>query len=175
MAYETLSQRWIVSAANSNAPSPDDVSEATRLAEVIEELRARLAELKPPTAPCTYRDFVNTLIVERQTRTRHFTGDWFAEPGWAMILEAFKCAEDGRRLPVTSLCIASANPGTTALRTLQKMHRHGLIVRKSDPADDRRVNVELSAKGRAMTIAYLEDIAHARGITLTSSRACRLR
>jgi DNA-binding MarR family transcriptional regulator len=47
-------------------------------------------------------------------------------------------------VPVSSLCEASAVPATTALRWIKTMTESGLLTRRADPLDGRRVFIEMS-------------------------------
>ena len=48
------------------------------------------------------------------------------------------------RVPVSSLCLAAAVPATTALRWIKTMTDRGLLTRRDDPHDGRRVFIEMS-------------------------------
>jgi len=84
------------------------------------------------------------IVAMRGRRDRHFRGELFAEPAWDMMLDLFIAHLEGRRIYVTSLCIASNVPNTTALRYIQDMVRHGEIVSCSDAKDGRRRWLSLS-------------------------------
>jgi DNA-binding MarR family transcriptional regulator len=49
-------------------------------------------------------------------------------------------------MAVSSLCIGSAVPATTALRWIKSLEGKGLIVRTPDPYDGRRIFISLSDK-----------------------------
>jgi DNA-binding MarR family transcriptional regulator len=59
-------------------------------------------------------------------------------------------------MSVSNVCDASAVPPTTALRWIGTLESEGLIVKKSDPLDGRRVFVRLSPKGVSAMEAYFQ-------------------
>ena len=68
---------------------------------------------------------------------------------WAMLSELLRARITRRRVSVTSLCLASRNPVTTALRRIDRLMRAGLITYALDPRDRRRKYIELTAEGLA--------------------------
>lgn len=67
-----------------------------------------------------------------------------SEVSWNMVLELYICAHENRRIDITSLCLASGFPSTTALRWLHDLVAAGVIVSHPDPVDRRRTFVSLS-------------------------------
>jgi len=97
------------------------------------------------------------LIRARRLRETHFNADLFADPAWDMLLDLYveKCR--GTRTSVTSLCIASGVPPTTALRWIASLTNLGIIEREEDRRDRRRAFLQLSSVAeRAMTRYLLE-------------------
>jgi DNA-binding MarR family transcriptional regulator len=68
----------------------------------------------------------------------------FGEPAWDMLVDLFIAGEEGNLISVSSLCIASAVPDTTALRWIAILEREKLITRKPDPNDQRRIFLSLT-------------------------------
>ena len=93
------------------------------------------------------------LIKLRRLRDRFFPPDLFADPAWDILLDLKAAAQEGQKVSVSSLCIAAAVPPTTALRWVTAMTDSGMLLRRQDPADARRVFIELSAE----TSAKLDD------------------
>ena len=83
----------------------------------------------------------------RKSRDHLFHPDLFADPAWDMLLELYAAELDCTRLSVSSLCLASTSPPTTALRWLNKLEEQGWVSREPDLHDARRVFVFLSEKG----------------------------
>lgn len=93
--------------------------------------------------------------VDRRRRTKIFgTEDLFGEPAWDILLDLFIAAKERRRVSVTSACIGSAVPSTTALRWITILEKQALLIREADPGDARRVYVKLSARGYAGMLEY---------------------
>ena len=103
-------------------------------------------------------DTVRKVIRARRLRARFFHESLFADPAWDMLLDLLQAELADLRVPVSSLCIAAAVPATTALRWLKKMVADGLIVRRSDPHDGRRVFVELAPDTRNAMHRYFAEL-----------------
>lgn len=108
---------------------------------------------------------IRSVIRARRLRNQFFTGDLFADPAWDMLLDLFAADLEGRRVSVSSLCIAAAVPPTTALRWIGTMHESGLFERHADPADRRRAYIALSATGLDAMQRYAATV-HRHGLTL---------
>lgn len=104
---------------------------------------------------------VRDTIRGRRMRAAHFAAELFADPAWDMLLDLFAAELEGRRVSVSSLCIAAAVPGTTALRWIGSMVDAGLFERYADPADRRRAFISLSDTARAGMEAYFDAIRRA--------------
>src|SRR3546814_18201372 len=61
-----------------------------------------------------------------------------------MLLDLYLAAERNTRpVSISSLCIASAVPATTALRWIKTFEDLQLISRRADPSDGRRIFIQL--------------------------------
>lgn len=101
---------------------------------------------------------VRTIIRQRQLRAKFFDGELFADPAWDILLDLAAARAEHTRVSVTSLCIASGVPPTTALRWIGQMTQGGLLERVEDDADRRRAFITLSdsaADGMARYFAEL--------------------
>lgn len=103
---------------------------------------------------------IRQIIANRQKRTRFFDASLFADPAWDMLLDLAAARAEGGRVSVTSLCIAAGVPATTALRWLTQMAETGALRRAADPADKRRVFIELSDTAAAGMVDYFAAIEH---------------
>ena len=104
------------------------------------------------------------ILISRRRRAQIFHGVQFGEPSWDMILDRYAATKEGRRIDVTSLCIASASPRTTALRHIDQLIAHGSISRVPDPTDARRTYVVMSAVMRKAVDLWLDKEIAAREI-----------
>lgn len=86
----------------------------------------------------------------RRARDTFVSEPIFREPGWDILLDLYIMAARGKRVAISSACIASNVPATTALRWLAILEGESLIGRASDDADQRRIYVELTETGRAL-------------------------
>lgn len=66
---------------------------------------------------------------------------------WSMLTELLRARLSRRRLSVTSLCLASKSPVTTALRRIERLLEAGLVSCTQDPKDRRRKYIELTVDG----------------------------
>ena len=87
---------------------------------------------------------VRRIIRQRQMRAQFFDGDLFADPAWDMLLDLTAARAEARRVSVTSLCIASNVPPTTALRWIGQLTEAGLVQRVEDKTDRRRAFITLT-------------------------------
>jgi DNA-binding MarR family transcriptional regulator len=97
------------------------------------------------------------LIKVRRRREMIFGAKLFGEPVWDMLLDLF--VENLRQKPVSvsSLCIASAVPLSTALRWIDSMEEAGLCKRFPDPDDGRRAFVGLTLEAMDAMVNMLGD------------------
>jgi len=108
----------------------------------------------PPVSGETVRQVIRA----RRLRSRFFEEELFADPAWDMLLDLLQAEIAQLRVPVSSLCIASAVPATTALRWLKTMTDQGIFVRRADPRDGRRVFVELSPDASSAMRRYFAEV-----------------
>ncbi len=87
---------------------------------------------------------VRRILQQRQLRARFFDSELFADPAWDMLLDLTASRVEHNRVSVTSLCIASGVPPTTALRWISQMTDAGLLERVEDDADKRRAFIQLT-------------------------------
>lgn len=98
---------------------------------------------------------VRSMIRARRLRDRFLPPELFGEPAWDMLLDLFAARIERVNVAVSSLCIAAAVPPTTALRTIRTLTELGLFARVADPADRRRVFIELTEQAATAMQAYV--------------------
>jgi hypothetical protein len=149
-------------------------NEVARIADTLARLAREVGPRKGPpglaedslryqadsgdAAPVIEAGDVRALIRARRLRASYFPGDLFADPAWDMLLDLFAAGLEHRRVSVSSLCIAAAVPGTTALRWIGTMVEAKLFERQDDPADRRRAYISLTGKTRETMARYFADV-----------------
>lgn len=103
---------------------------------------------------------VRKIIRQRQARARFFDGELFADPAWDILLDLTAASAEHKRVSVTSLCIASGVPPTTALRWISQMTEVGLLVRIQDETDRRRAFIALSDSATNAMARYFAELGN---------------
>lgn len=106
---------------------------------------------------------VRRIIRQRQQRAQFFDGDLFADPAWDMLLDLTAARAEHTRVSVTSLCIASGVPPTTALRWIGQMSEAGLFERVEDDSDRRRAFIALSDRAADAMARYFAGLGRSAG------------
>ncbi len=101
---------------------------------------------------------VRLLLRQRQMRSEFFGKDLFADPAWDMLLDLAAARAEHRRVSVTSLCIASGVPATTALRWINVLVDARLAERVEDDTDRRRAFIALSDRGAKAMARYFDAV-----------------
>ena len=132
-----------------------------RLLEIVGErvvrgpVAADSQSAEQPALPLV--DVARRLADARRIRRKYFSPELFHERAWDMLLELFVAHTSSRDVWVKSLLSAADGSPTTAIRWLDHLESIGLIVRRADESDRRRVIVNLSAKSEAAMLAFLQD------------------
>jgi hypothetical protein len=103
---------------------------------------------------------IRDIIKTRRLRERFFEAELFADPAWDILLDLKAATLEGQNVSVSSLCIAASVPPTTALRWVTAMTESGMLVRRQDPDDARRVFIELSEDSSAKLDDYFAAAGH---------------
>lgn len=98
---------------------------------------------------------VRAILRARRARDQFFRPELFADPAWDMLLDLTAAKLEHQRVSVSSLCIAAAVPPTTALRWIKALTDEGVLARRADPTDGRRIFVELGDPAFQAMTAYL--------------------
>ena len=97
---------------------------------------------------------VRQIIRQRQLRGRFFDAD----PAWDILLDLTAARAEHSRVSVTSLCIASGVPPTTALRWISQMTEAELLQRVEDETDRRRAFIVLTDKAADAMAHYFHQV-----------------
>ena len=104
---------------------------------------------------------VRRIIRQRHLRARYFDAALFADPAWDMLLDLAAARAEHKRVSVTSLCIASGVPPTTALRWIGQMTEAGLLARIEDETDRRRAFIVLTDRAADAMARYFAEMGQA--------------
>ena len=132
--------------------------EARRLADALSRLSDKGSQRADPSAIVEVKnradsplpgdsalaDNVRGLIRARRLRSQFFPEELFADPAWDILLDLMHAKLSQARVSVSSLCLASCVPPTTALRWIKTLEGAGLIEREADLFDARRYFISLS-------------------------------
>ena len=121
-----------------------------------DDASARLVRAPRPALPDPR--LIRQIIRQRQLRARFFDGDLFADPAWDMLLDLAAARAEHSRVSVTSLCIASGVPPTTALRWIALMTEAGLLQRVEDEADRRRAFIALTDRAAEAVARFFAEL-----------------
>lgn len=127
----------------------------------VQDETDRLVRASRPALPDPR--LVRRIIRQRQLRGRFFEADLFADPAWDMLLDLTAARAEHSRVSVTSLCIASGVPPTTALRWIGQMAEAGLFERVEDDTDKRRAFIALTDKASEAMARYFAEVGKGAG------------
>ena len=131
-----------------------------QIASTLDLARSQIHELarrsERRTGATNHLDTVRQIGRARQARARIIGKNLFGEPAWDMLLELYALSLEQHECSVSSICLASGAPPTTALRWLDKLQGCGLVVREDDTLDARRTWVRLSDEGLSRMRRYFD-------------------
>lgn len=99
-------------------------------------------------------EHLRKIIKARALRSRMFDASLFSDPAWDMLLDLMLAHLSGKKVYVTSLCIAAGVPIATAFRRIEDLASKGLVTKTRDSKDTRRVFVELTDAGIQKMAGY---------------------
>jgi predicted transcriptional regulator len=121
-----------------------DISQ--KLAEIVEDI----SRLRSPSGTSSHHSEsqivakLHDAVRVRTLRNRLFPQGLFSDPAWDMVLDLTLASIENRQISISSLCIASNAPTTTALRCIKTLVEFGIIEISADTKDRRRKNVNIS-------------------------------
>jgi DNA-binding MarR family transcriptional regulator len=105
------------------------------------------------------------VLMLRRLRETMLGMQFFSDPGWDMLLDLYVQTREDAPVAVSSLCVAAGVPATTGLRWIRNMVAAGLLVRRSDPADARRVFVSFGPGAEeSMHVFLVRAVAEMRAL-----------
>lgn len=96
-------------------------------------------------------------LAERKLREKHLPHQLCEGGPWNILVDLLVCQLEGRTVSVTSACVASRAPNTTALRYIKLLVEEGWCRRVEDPIDRRRCWLELSEKAFGTLSKYYAE------------------
>jgi DNA-binding MarR family transcriptional regulator len=130
------------------------LSGALRLVEQLDVLgRGELHQVRTPVT----EEHVLSILRVRRRRGKFFDPELFADPAWDILLELYAAHVAQRRVSVSDVCLGARVPATTALRWIKTLEQKGLISRRDDPMDGRRVFLCITQRAADQMTAFFED------------------
>lgn len=137
--------------------------EANGIEGVLCSIESRLAFLQNQVIPkesslITPLQRAKEYYLKRRARDRMFGNkNLFSDPAWDILIDLFIAFEEGRGISVSSACLASAVPMSTALRCVNNLEGAGHISRYADPHDARRVFISLTHTSATAVREFFSD------------------
>lgn len=103
-------------------------------------------------------DSAKNHYIERRKRQKYIPQELLGEPVWDILLDLFIHRVEKKHISVTSACIASQAPPTTALRYINELVERNIISRSYSKSDRRISYLELSVTGYLMVTNSLKYI-----------------
>lgn len=139
--------------------------EQSRLHDKIETIKVLYAEMMeltvqmPTPLELEKAREARARLRSRRARDSFFPSGTFADAPWDMLLDLYAAHYERKRVSISSLCIASAVPATTALRHIRNLENKGYFVREIDCDDGRRIFIRLTVMGLKNLDAYFRENA----------------
>jgi DNA-binding response OmpR family regulator len=105
---------------------------------------------------------LEAMLEIRRVRSQLLPQEIFSDPAWFMLLELALLEKQGKQISVSGICLTSGVSQTTALRRVQDMVEAGLLIRRDDPQDKRRVHVSLSPTANSKLNSLLDLVGDRR-------------
>lgn len=145
--------------------TPDNQNLHSRMRSLAREILELSPDSEKTPLQKVYSDVIidtvslpRTMVNERRARSKFLSSDLFGEPAWDILLDLYIADSDQRDISVSSACIASNVPDTTAQRCLKYLFEEGFIVRRADPHDLRRVFVSLTDETKSRMDTYFQSL-----------------
>ncbi len=109
---------------------------------------------------CVSADFIRALLRNEAKRRKLGGGVLFGDPAWEILLDLLLAKLENRTVSVSSACIASGAPTTTALRLINRLIDENILYRVQDERDGRRNFLGIHADIEQALIGYLTEQMH---------------
>ncbi len=101
--------------------------------------------------------FIRELLKKEAKRREIGDGELFGDPTWEMLLDLLLAKIENRQVSVSSACIASGAPMSTALRLVRRLVSEGVLFRIPDEHDRRRHFLVMNPKFEQPLMSYLSE------------------
>lgn len=126
-------------------------------------VRAPLSEVPAIPEAGQLTDYIRELLRKEMKRREIGGGELFGDPAWEMLLDLLLAKIEGRRVSVSSACIASGAPMSTALRLVRRLVGENVLCRLPDEHDRRRHFLVINPKFEGPLLDYLTEQLRQRG------------
>ncbi len=107
---------------------------------------------------CDAAELAKRIRLARERRRLFLPAAIFGEPAWEMLLDLLISKQEERAVALSSACIASGVPTTTAMRWIRTLQSAGLVEERPDPVDRRRRFLILTAMGEKQIRAAIREM-----------------
>jgi CheY-like chemotaxis protein len=101
--------------------------------------------------------FIRDLLRREAKRREIGGGELFGDPTWAMLLDLLLAKFEERRISVSSACIASGAPMSTALRLVRRLVGEEVLIRLPDEHDRRRHFLVINPRMEQPLLDHIAD------------------
>ena len=112
--------------------------------------------------PSRLANYIRELLKKESKRRGIGGGEVFGDPAWEMMLDLLLAKVEGRQVSVSSACIASGAPMSTALRLVGRLVDEGVLGKVADESDRRRHFLEINPEFEQPMIDYLIGLLRQR-------------
>lgn len=136
-------------ARDRNVSLAGEVAKLTQAVELLsEKVRSRgdgsVSSEQSDDRRAEIADRLRAALNFRAMRSAMFPDVDFQDIAWNLLLDLACARIEHRRVSVTSACIASGAPPTTALRWISQLTQAGILERTADESDPRRAYIAIS-------------------------------
>ncbi|MBW0006912.1 MAG: hypothetical protein JO335_04270 [Sphingomonas sp.] len=111
----------------------------------------------PATEAMLLKRAVSRAIEDRRRRAQFFSEDIFGEPAWDILLELYYAELMQVRMTLARLYRRTGVAQTTAIRWLKLFERRGIVDRRDDPLDSRRIFITLTPSVSDAMTRFFQD------------------
>ena len=151
--------RAVLEAQRRHSSSREPLLQEGKLVQMVERAVVQQSRRAPAKEHPAELGILQMLADLDECRIQILEGIVEPDATWSMLSELLRARLARRRLSVTSLCLASKSPVTTALRRIDRLLEAGLVSCTLDPKDRRRKYIELTAAGAERVQEALQAVA----------------